>query len=351
MNAHHFLNHFSGRAIIVNNNFVEPLYYGYTDNQVSLIALTDANRNVVEKYAFDPWGARRDPADWRNKDSRNSFIINRGYTGHEHLDAFGIINMNGRVYDPLTAMFFSPDPFVQEPGNWLNYNRYGYCLNNPLKYTDPSGYDWYNGTWYPDFYESTTNTDPFDNLYDQGKQFSFILYEVEVVAPKLESFVDRMNRWMDQLGYGMHPYDNQNQPENIVQPGLEDNVFNHTISDQTTIGSKYLSATFNSDVITINNPSNITTVTTNKHFEPISTTTGILTVGKDGSITVGSTVFAGLNITTGDYIFGINVPTGSNTSGGITISVNGAIVKGIGAVSVGVGIICTGPVMGFALLY
>ena len=53
------------------------------------------------------------------KDSRISFIVNRGYTGHEHLDAFGIINMNGRVYDPLTAMFFSPDPYVQAPGNWL----------------------------------------------------------------------------------------------------------------------------------------------------------------------------------------------------------------------------------------
>ena len=53
---------------------------------------------------------------------------------------FGIINMNGRVYDPLTGQFFSPDPFIQAPDNWLNYNRYGYCMNNPLKYTDPSGY-------------------------------------------------------------------------------------------------------------------------------------------------------------------------------------------------------------------
>jgi len=37
-------------------------------------------------------------------------------------------------------MFFSPDPFVQAPGNWLNYNRYGYCMNNPTNYTDPTGY-------------------------------------------------------------------------------------------------------------------------------------------------------------------------------------------------------------------
>lgn len=47
--------------------------------------------------------------------------------------------MNGRVYDPLTSMFLSPDPYVQAPDNWLNYNRYGYCFGNPFKYTDPNG--------------------------------------------------------------------------------------------------------------------------------------------------------------------------------------------------------------------
>ena len=105
-----------------------------------MIPLTDASGNVVEKYAYDPWGARRNPNDWTQKDSRTSWITNRGYTGHEHLAAFGIINMNGRVYDPLTAQFFSPDPFIQAPGDWRNYNRYGYCMNNPTRNTDPSGY-------------------------------------------------------------------------------------------------------------------------------------------------------------------------------------------------------------------
>jgi RHS repeat-associated protein len=56
------------------------------------------------------------------------------------LDLFNIINMNGRVYDPLTAMFFSPDPFIQSAGDWKNYNRYSYCMNNPTRYIDPSGY-------------------------------------------------------------------------------------------------------------------------------------------------------------------------------------------------------------------
>ncbi|MFZ4454997.1 MAG: FG-GAP-like repeat-containing protein [Bacteroidales bacterium] len=134
--------HYLSGAILIQNRGVDSLLYSYTDFQGSLIALTDANGTVVEKYAYDPWGARRDPNNWAQKDTRVKWVVNRGYTGHEHLDAFGIINMNGRVYDPLTAMFMSPDPYVQSPDNWLNYNRYGYCYGNPFKYTDPSG-EWF----------------------------------------------------------------------------------------------------------------------------------------------------------------------------------------------------------------
>jgi RHS repeat-associated protein len=104
-----------------------------------LIALSLPSGTVVERYAYDPWGKRRNPTNWTQTDTRTAFILNRGYTMHEHLPEFNLINMNGRVYDPLTAMFFSPDPYLQAPGNWLNYNRYGYCLNNPFLYTDPDG--------------------------------------------------------------------------------------------------------------------------------------------------------------------------------------------------------------------
>ena len=32
-----------------------------------------------------------------------------------------------------------PDPLIQDPASTQNFNRYSYCLNNPLKYTDESG--------------------------------------------------------------------------------------------------------------------------------------------------------------------------------------------------------------------
>jgi len=51
--------------------------------------------------------------------------------------------MNGRVYDPITCRFLSVDPYVQDPGNTQGLNRYTYCLNNPLIYTDPDGEFWH----------------------------------------------------------------------------------------------------------------------------------------------------------------------------------------------------------------
>ena len=119
---------------------VYMLYHGYYDAQGSLIALTDNSGNVLARYAYDPWGSRVSPIDWtQSADAPDVLGINRGYTMHEHLDEFDLINMNGRVYDPAVAQFLSPDPYIQDAGNWLNYNRYAYCYNNPTRYVDPDG--------------------------------------------------------------------------------------------------------------------------------------------------------------------------------------------------------------------
>ncbi|MFP4017498.1 MAG: RHS repeat-associated core domain-containing protein, partial [Halanaerobiales bacterium] len=88
---------------------------------------------------FDAWGRRRNPADWSFTNVSATYMFDRGFTGHEHLDEFGLINMNGRVYDPLLGRFLSPDNYIQVPDYTQSLNRYSYALNNPLVYTDPSG--------------------------------------------------------------------------------------------------------------------------------------------------------------------------------------------------------------------
>ena len=108
------------------------MYYIETDHLGSIVRAYDYVGNTKFSASYDAWG---------NQTISTNAIINltRGYCGHEHWNQFGLIDMNGRFYDPLLGRFLSPDPYVQMPENPQNFNRYAYCLNNPLKYTDPSG--------------------------------------------------------------------------------------------------------------------------------------------------------------------------------------------------------------------
>jgi len=165
------LNYIAGKAILEQTTSGDNLYYLHKDYQGTTMAITDETGNVVQRHAYDPCSMtpgfgecanpnplvelipteersrecwRRNPSTWSNLTAsqieQQNFLFARAYTGHEHLYDFGLINMNGRVYDPFVARFLSPDPIIQDTENSQNYNGYSYCNNNPLKYTDPSGY-------------------------------------------------------------------------------------------------------------------------------------------------------------------------------------------------------------------
>ena len=58
-----------------------------------------------------------------------------------------MVNMDGRMYDPILGRFMTPDPFVQMPDFTQSLNRYSYCMNTPLSLTDPTGYSWLGDTF------------------------------------------------------------------------------------------------------------------------------------------------------------------------------------------------------------
>jgi RHS repeat-associated protein len=124
-----------GGVIIIKQDGEFKPYQAFTDNLGSILSVVDENGEKVFDASYDAWGYQTV--------TLNEIGLHRGYTGHEMLNEFGIINMNGRLYDPVLGRFFSPDNYVQMPDNSQNFNRYSYCLNNPLKYTDPSGELWW----------------------------------------------------------------------------------------------------------------------------------------------------------------------------------------------------------------
>jgi RHS repeat-associated protein len=121
-----------GEDIIgVKRNNAVTYYYLLTDHQGSVLGIYDTTGSKVFDATYDAWG--------RQTVKKNDIGFLRGYTGHEMMPEFKLINMNGRLYDPLLGRFLSPDNYVQVPDFSQSLNRYTYCLNNPLKYTDPSG--------------------------------------------------------------------------------------------------------------------------------------------------------------------------------------------------------------------
>jgi RHS repeat-associated protein len=85
------------------------MYFTKTDHG-SIIGRLRTDGTVREEYSYDPWGRRRNPENWSYDNVPTTFLIDRGFTGHEHLDKFGVINMNGRIYDPVLGRFLSVDP-------------------------------------------------------------------------------------------------------------------------------------------------------------------------------------------------------------------------------------------------
>ena len=111
------------------------------DHLGSVTTVTNVNGAIVQELSYDAWGNLRNPYTWSGSFTGTP-KFDRGYTGHEHLCTFGLINMNGRVYDPVMCCFLSVDTYVQDPGSPQNFNRYAYCLNNPLRYVDLDG-EWF----------------------------------------------------------------------------------------------------------------------------------------------------------------------------------------------------------------
>ena len=141
--------YYSGPAVFVKTRMAPPqtnigtdiIYYVCRDHLGSITHIIKSDGTLQQQLSYDAWGRLRNPQTHAlyAPGSEPTLFLGRGYCGHEHMQELGLINMNARLYDPYLGRFLSPDNYVQLPDFSQSFNRYSYCLNNPLKYTDLSG--------------------------------------------------------------------------------------------------------------------------------------------------------------------------------------------------------------------
>lgn|GEM_PF-2324644 len=121
--------YFGGQLVAVKEG--AALRYLHTDHLGSSSVPTDTSGASAGSQTYKPFGETRA--------SSGTFGTDRKFTG-QRLDGTGLYFYNARYYDAALGRFISPDPLIPHRYNPQAYNRYSYVFNNPLRYTDPTGY-------------------------------------------------------------------------------------------------------------------------------------------------------------------------------------------------------------------
>jgi RHS repeat-associated protein len=109
------------------------------DGRGSLVGVTDEAGVLRERLYLDPWGARVDSTGAPASPVR-TLGVDVGFTGHEHDEVYGLINMNGRIFDPTMRRFLTQDPIIST-FNTQSASPYSYVQNRPYAFVDPSGFE------------------------------------------------------------------------------------------------------------------------------------------------------------------------------------------------------------------
>jgi len=116
------------------------------DHQGSISTIVaDATGTAAATESFSAFGNRREAATWSGSPTSTELaamngVTREGYTFQTVLGSMGLNHMNGRIEDSVTGRFLSPDPVGTTIDDTQSWNRYTYVLNNPLSFTDPSGF-------------------------------------------------------------------------------------------------------------------------------------------------------------------------------------------------------------------
>ena len=107
-------------------------YFVLKDHLGSASVITDASGNTVGEQRYYPFGETRV--------TTGTIPTDKLFTGQREMAGLGIYHYGARFYSPYITQFSQPDSIVPDPYNPQSLNRYSYALNNPIRYTDPTGH-------------------------------------------------------------------------------------------------------------------------------------------------------------------------------------------------------------------
>ncbi len=116
-------------------------YFLLYNGEGDVTALSDRNGNLVEKYYYDAFGNVLETVDAANQaitPGKSKSTLK--YRGYEYDEETKLYYLNCRMYDPAIARFLQEDTYRGQANDPLSLNLYSYCVNNPIRYTDPTGH-------------------------------------------------------------------------------------------------------------------------------------------------------------------------------------------------------------------
>ena len=125
------------------------------DHLTSTAVITSDNGTQMRSIKYYPYGSTRS----------DSVPTDKKFTG-QRLDDTGLYYYNARYYDAGIGRFISADTVVPNPANPQAFNRYAYVINNPLKYRDPTGHQYWEDYYYDyDYYDCNDDVSYYDDFY------------------------------------------------------------------------------------------------------------------------------------------------------------------------------------------
>lgn len=112
------------------------IFYILNDQLRSTSTVINQAGAVQANQYYYPYGGNRGGA--------YSSLTTKRFTGQYHESGLpggeGLYYYNARWYDAKLGRFASPDTLVPQPANPQALNRFSYALNNPVRYSDPTGH-------------------------------------------------------------------------------------------------------------------------------------------------------------------------------------------------------------------